>query len=75
MSPAELVIDRFGSARRLALLLGCNPSAVCRWPKPKPRGLGGTIPSNLHLKILTIAKQYRIKIKPEELIFGDEKNI
>lgn len=73
MSPAELVINRFNGVRPLARLLDVDHSSVVRWPQPKPRGLGGTIPSRHHAKLLELAKAHKIKLTASELIYGDTK--
>lgn len=73
LSPAEVVIDRFGGVRPLARLLDLDHSSVARWPKPKPRGLGGFIPSNHHQKLLALATAKGIKLSPKDLIYGVKK--
>lgn len=70
MTPAELVIQRFGGVRPLSRLLKLHHSSVVRWPQPKPRGLGGFIPSRLHQPLLQLAKDHDVQLTPDELIYG-----
>lgn len=73
MNPAELVIARFQGVRPLARLLKLDHSTVSRWPKKKPRGLGGLIPSCHHLQLLDLAKEKGIALTAEELVRGNEQ--
>lgn len=70
LTPAELVIRRFRGVRRLARLLKLDHSSVARWPKPKPRGLGGFIPSVHHKTLLQLASEGDINLSTDELIYG-----
>jgi hypothetical protein len=70
MSPAELVIKRFGGARALARLLNQHHTSVVRWPHPKPRGLGGLVPSGHHKTLLELAAREGVPLSAEELIIG-----
>jgi hypothetical protein len=72
MTPAELVIHRFKGVRPLARLLKLDHSSVARWPKPKPRGLGGFIPSRLHKDLLQLAATEGVELTANELIYGGE---
>ncbi len=72
MSPAELVIEKFGGARPLARELSIDHTSVLRWPKPREqRGSGGNIPSKYHAKILKLAEVHGIDLSANELIFGN----
>jgi len=69
--PAEHVISAFDGVRPLARILGLNPSAVCRWNKPKSeRGSAGEIPSAHHKAILKEAKARKLDVTAEDLIYG-----
>jgi hypothetical protein len=72
MTPAELVIHRFKGVRPLARLLKLDHSSVARWPKPKPRGLGGFIPSRLHKDLLQLAVTHRVELTADQLIYGGD---
>jgi hypothetical protein len=72
MTPAELVIARFGGVRPLARHLELDHSSVARWPKKKPRGLGGLIPSRLHKELLDLAVRLSVPLSAEELVYGSD---
>ncbi len=74
LTPAELVIVRFGGVRPLSRLLGMSPSTVCTW---KTRNMG-KIPNTsengdargTHLRLLDLAKERKIQLTANELIYG-----
>lgn len=82
LSPAELVFARFGGYYRLAKMLGISHTTCWRWTQPaarRKRGarwtalsrrVQGQIPTQYQGRILALAKEQRIKIKPQELIEG-----
>lgn len=71
MTPAELVIEKFGGVRPLARELSIDHSSVARWPKPKnERGSGGLIPAQYHARLLDIAKERGITLTALELVYG-----
>lgn len=72
MSPAELVIKKFGGVRATARAISVSPAAVCRWPKPRNEGgCGGDIPTRNHRKILAAARDNGIAIYPSMLVNVD----
>jgi hypothetical protein len=74
MTPARLVIARFGGVRPLARLMGLAPGTVCRWALPKQqRGSDGLIPVRHHLKLLGLAKVHDKSLTLEELCFGNSE--
>jgi len=71
MSPAELVIARFGGIRPLARLLGCEPSTVLRWKEPPEKGgTGGMIPAGRMQRLLELAREHRVELTPNDLVLG-----
>lgn len=71
MSPAELVIKKFGGVRATARAINISPGAVSRWPKPREiGGCGGEIPTRNHRRILSAAIELDITIVPSELVCG-----
>lgn len=71
MTPAKIVIDRFGGVRPLARLMGLTPGTVCRWALPKShRGSDGFIPARHHRRLLDLAKEHGKWLTLDELCFG-----
>ena len=67
-TPATQIIEKFGSAKRLAEAIGRDPASVYRWTHPKSRGgTGGRIPRSAIPKILQAAEALGISITPDEL--------
>lgn len=73
-TPAQVVLQLFRddglSARGLALELDVNVTTVTRWGWARPRGCGGTIPARYHLRLLELAAERRLSLKPRDLILG-----
>jgi hypothetical protein len=72
VSPAELIVARFGGVRPLGRLLNIDPSAISKWISR-----GGRIPNNrggrkeeMHRALLTLAEKRKVKLTAEELIYG-----
>jgi hypothetical protein len=62
--PAYSIIRRLGGATVVAEALGLSPGAVSRWYMPRPRGLGGVVPSK-HIKTLCeMAEKSNILLEP-----------
>lgn len=75
LTPAELVIKRFGGVRPLARELAKSPSTISLW---KSRH-GGRIPNRsvnygdpkgTHIQLLELAKKQAIPLTADELING-----
>jgi hypothetical protein len=65
---AGRVIKKFKNARRLAALLGCDPSKVYRWNHPRKKGgTDGLIPSCAMPDVLRVARLEGIILTPEDL--------
>jgi hypothetical protein len=65
---AGRVIKKFGNARRLAVLMGCDPSRIYRWMHPRDKGgTGGLIPSSAMEEVLKCARLSGIILSPAEL--------
>lgn len=72
LTPAELVVARFGGVRELGRLLEQDPSSISKWIER-----GGRIPDTTrcheegtHRRLLLLAKMMRVELTSEELIFG-----
>jgi hypothetical protein len=66
-SPPELIIERFGGARKAARMLGYkSPMVIAQWKHREK------IPNSIivHDKILSVAKANGIKFTAEELKIG-----
>lgn len=71
MTPADIVISRFGGVRSLARLLRKDPSTIHRWKQPTDKGgLGGRVPSAVQVTLLELAKEKGIGLTPTELVLG-----
>lgn len=66
---AERVIDKFGTAARLAELAGIDKSSVYRWGYPKDKGgTDGAIPHGNHGAIMKAAVTAGIKLTRSDLV-------
>jgi hypothetical protein len=71
MTPADIVISRFGGVRKLARLLGKDPSTIHRWKQPADRGgLDGRVPSAVQVRLLDLAREKGVELTPAELVLG-----
>jgi hypothetical protein len=68
MSPADVAIEAFGSARATAKAIGREHSSVIRWRQRK----AGSIPGTCLKKLYQVAKERGISLNAEELILGRE---
>lgn len=75
VSPAEYVIKQFGGVRATARALS-TPSkkvwhgTVSKWLSVRRHGTKGLVPARHHKRILELAKEKNLNIKPEHLIIG-----
>lgn len=65
-SPAERVINKFGSQAELARLLGKGSSTVFHWKST------GTIPVKWHQQLLVLAAENGVDLRPEDLVLPDQ---
>lgn len=71
MTPADIVISRFGGVRPLARLLGKDPSTIHRWKQPAEKGgLDGRVPSAVQVRLLELAAEQGVELTPTELVLG-----
>lgn len=71
ITPAAIVVAKFGGVRALARALGLNPSTVCKWGLPKERGgCDGRIPHKHHRALLDLASDRKKRLTLKELCFG-----
>lgn len=73
MTPADIVISRFGGVRPLARQLEKDPSTIHRWKQPKEKGgLEGRIPSSCQMELLRLAGEQGIELCPDDLVMGPD---
>ena len=66
-NPAEKVIAKCGGAKTVAAWLNVDVSRVHRWTYPKSRGgTGGVIPSRHQMKLLQLARDKGVKLRPSD---------
>ena len=65
LTPAEYIVYKFQGVRRTSEALKIAPSTVSRWINGS-----GNVPSKYHIKIISIAKRYRMRITPNDLVYG-----
>lgn len=71
LTPADCVIRAFGGVRKTARALGRDPGCISKWNWPRERkGCGGDIPTPILKKILDIAKEQKLDLTAEHLIYG-----
>lgn len=74
LTPADLVIKRFGGVRPLARLLEKNPSTISLWRSRHmgriPNRSGRGDPRGTHLQLLELAKSQQVALTADELING-----
>ena len=63
-TPAQNVIDAFGSITKAARAIGCDKSTIACWVS---RG-NGLVPAQWQVKILNAAKNEKIELKPADLV-------
>lgn len=74
MTPADIVISRFGGVRPLARLLGKDPSTIHRWKQPAARGgLDGRVPSAVQVRLLELARAQGVELTPADLVLGSSE--
>lgn len=66
ITPTKLVIKKFGSADRLARMLGISKKAIDQWPV--------TIPTTQQFKILQLARELKIRLTAQQLICGSKND-
>jgi hypothetical protein len=72
MTPADIVISRFGGVRPLARLLGKDPSTIHRWKQPADKGgLDGRVPSAVQVRLLDLAREQGVELTPTDLVLGN----
>jgi hypothetical protein len=70
MTPAGLVIQKFGGVRKAARATGLSPSTICVWNLPRrknKRGLGGRIPDDKKWLVVKAAKKHGVNIRFKDL--------
>lgn len=70
LTPAALVIARFGGVREVARQLGVFPSTISRWQADYPAGTGGSVPNARHADLLRRAKAAGVRLTKDELLMG-----
>ncbi len=76
LTPADLVIARFGGVRPLARELHMSPSTISLWRSRHggkiPNTSANGDPKGTHLRLLDLAKKRRVELTADELIYGGE---
>lgn len=67
-APGKAVPAAFGGPYKLARLLEVSPSTVWRWSVQRPKGTGGSIPSQWHAKLLKLARKQNIELQAADLV-------
>lgn len=68
-TPAQRVIEKFGSARKVAKAMQINVTTVYRWTYPRSKGgSDGLIPTEALRGVLMAARLEGIVLTPEELL-------
>ena len=67
LSPAALLIQKFGSQTKLADALGVRPSTIAHWVKRN-----GRVPSGKQREVLQAASKANIHLTPAELVLGSK---
>lgn len=74
LTPAELVIARFGGVRPLAREIDRNPSTISLWKSRHqgriPNRSENGDPKGTHIRLLELAKKRSIPLTADELING-----
>lgn len=65
LSPVETVIWAFGGVRKTARAIGKNPTVISHWRK-----ILGPIPSGSQRIVLEKAKELKLDLTADDLIFG-----
>lgn len=70
-SPGEYAVHVFGGVKKLARILGMEPTNISRWQRSRheggPRGL---IPNKKQKVVLDIAKERGLDLTAEDIIYG-----
>lgn len=64
--PGPLVVQTFGGVRKLARLLGCDPSTVSRWQAT------GRVPSSMQRNVLQAAWDHGLDLTAHDIVWGRE---
>lgn len=64
--PGALVVQVFGGVRKLARLLGCDPSTISRWQTT------GRVPSGMQRQVLQLAWSEGLDLTAHDIVWGRE---
>lgn len=74
MTPADVVIRKFGGVMALSREISRSPSSISKWRFPRKRkGCGGLIPSRVQPLILAASNRLGLGLSPADLILGRTK--
>lgn len=64
--PGALVVQAFGGVRKLARLLGVDPSTISRWSST------GRVPSGMQRQVLQLAWDTGVDLTAHDIVWGRE---
>ncbi len=64
--PGPLVVQMFGGVRKLARLVGCDPSTISRWQAT------GRVPSGMQRQVLQLAWEHGLDLTAHDIVWGRE---
>lgn len=70
LTPAEVVIRSFGGVNKTAAALGIHKTSVSAWTNPKLKKKVGLVPTGIQRRVLEVAHELGIKLRPKDLILG-----
>lgn len=69
LSPAEYIIEQFNGVGKTAIALGMTKGAVSKWQSKHKPPRKRLVPGWHHARILELAKQRGLDIRPEHFIY------
>lgn len=69
LAPAEYIIEQFKGVGKMALAMGMTKGAVSKWQSIHKHPSRRLVPGKHHAKILKLAKERGLDIRPEHFIY------
>lgn len=70
LTPAQVVVQEFGSLRAVATAAGIEHTTVRLWLRERSNGDTGLVPSSHHRKLLGAARERGLRLTETDLIWG-----